>query len=140
MFKPNRKMLAAQFFRFNLVGVLNTAIDFVLFTLFIWLGVYYLLAQILSYGAGMVNSFLLNNRYTFNKGPASEPGTNEWKKRLRFAAWNGIVLGISLLLLAALTKLFSMDDVVAKAVVTVVTVGLNFYGSRKWVFVQQQAN
>lgn len=133
-------MLAAQFFRFNLIGLLNTAIDFVLFTLFIWLGVYYLLAQILAYGAGMANSFLLNNRYTFNKDQATVPGTNEWKKRLRFAAWNGIVLGISLLLLAALTKLFSMDDVLAKAVVTIVTVGINFYGSRKWVFVQQQAN
>lgn len=133
-------MLAAQFFRFNLIGLLNTAIDFVLFTLFIWLGVYYLLAQILAYGAGMANSFLLNNRYTFNKDQATAPGTNEWKKRLRFAAWNGIVLGISLLLLAALTKLFSMDDVLAKAVVTIVTVGINFYGSRKWVFVQQQAN
>lgn len=133
-------MLAAQFLRFNLVGLLNTAIDFVLFTLFIWLGVYYLLAQILAYGAGMANSFLLNNRYTFNKSQASVPGTNKWKKRLRFAVWNGIVLGISLLLLAALTKLFSMDDVLAKAVVTVVTVGINFYGSRKWVFVQQQAN
>lgn len=133
-------MLAAQFFRFNLIGLLNTAIDFVLFTLFIWLGVYYLLAQILAYGAGMANSFLLNNRYTFNKDQAAVPGTSEWKKRLRFAAWNGIVLGISLLLLAALTKLFSMDDVLAKAVVTIVTVGINFYGSRKWVFMQKQAN
>lgn len=133
-------MLAAQFFRFNLVGLLNTAIDFVLFTLFIWLGVYYLLAQILAYGAGMANSFLLNNRYTFNQGQAAVPGMNEWKKRLRFAAWNGIVLGISLLLLAVITKLFSMDEVLAKAVVTAVTVGINFYGSRKWVFVQQRAN
>jgi putative flippase GtrA len=140
MFKQNRKMLAAQFVRFNLVGLLNTAIDFVLFTLFIWLGVYYLLAQIIAYGAGMANSFLLNNRYTFSKGQAAVTGTSERKKQLRFVAWNGIVLGISLLLLAVFTKLFRMDEVLAKAFVTVVTVSINFYGSKKWVFVQQKAN
>jgi putative flippase GtrA len=33
-----------------------------------------------------------------------------------------------------------MDEVLAKAVVTVVTVSINFYGSKKWVFVQQKAN
>lgn len=132
-------MLAAQFIKFNLVGLLNTAVDFVLFTLFIWLGVYYLLAQIIAYGAGMANSFLLNNRYTFNKGIAAAPGMNETNKLLRFAAWNGLVLGISLLLLAALTKLCRMDEVLAKAVVTAVTVGINFYGSKKWVFAQRQA-
>lgn len=134
MAKMASKKVFFQFLAFNLVGLLNTAIDFLLFTLLLWLGTYYLVAQIIAYGAGMINSFVLNSRYTFHKrdGLVSKP--QQINRGLRFALWNFLLLGLTLLLLAAFTELWGMNEVVSKVIVTVITVALNFYGSKKWVF------
>ncbi|NIK76931.1 putative flippase GtrA [Paenibacillus castaneae] len=138
MSRSHWKMVAAQFIKFNLIGLLNTAIDFLIFTLLIWFGTYYLLAQLLAYSAGMINSLVLNNRYTFGKGEAASKHSLDLKMSGRFLVWNSILLGISLLLLATLTNWWGMEAVLAKALVTVTTVGLNFYGSKKWVFVSKE--
>ncbi|HTG70601.1 MAG TPA: GtrA family protein [Candidatus Udaeobacter sp.] len=134
MFKTVRKRLIAQFIAFNIVGLLNTAVDFLLFTILIWLGTYYLLAQVIAYGAGMINSFVLNSRYTFGNDGRIATKRQQLGMSVRFIAWNGILLGITLLLLAALTEWWGMSEVIAKLIVTAVTVLLNFYGSKKWVF------
>lgn len=128
------RKIIVQFIAFNIVGLLNTAVDFLMFTLFIWLGTYYLFAQVIAYSVGMVNSFMLNSRFTFGRGdrPVSKP--QRLSMSVRFIAWNGILLGITLLLLAALTQLWGMNEFIAKLIVTAVTVLLNFYGSKKWVF------
>lgn len=105
-----------------------------LFTLLIWLGTYYLLAQVIAYGAGMINSFVLNSRYTFGKGDRLATRRQQLGMSVRFIAWNGILLGITLLLLAFLTEWWRMNEVTAKLIVTAVTVLMNFYGSRRWVF------
>ncbi|OMF31796.1 hypothetical protein BK133_15450 [Paenibacillus sp. FSL H8-0548] len=134
--KESYKKLLVQFITFNLVGLLNTAIDFIMFSLLIWIGTYYLIAQVIAYSAGMLNSFVLNSRYTFNK-VKGEPAVSKPKQletSVRFVIWNGILLGITLLLLAALTQWWGLNELLAKLIVTVVTVVLNFYGSKKWVF------
>ena len=47
--------------KFGLVGVLNTLIDIALFwLLYSVFGVPYLVANVLSFGAGMLNSFVMN--------------------------------------------------------------------------------
>lgn len=134
MSKIARKRLISQFIAFNIVGLLNTAVDFLLFTILIWLGTYYLLAQVIAYSAGMINSYVLNSRYTFSKGDRLVTRRQQLGMRVRFIAWNGILLGITLLLLAVLTEWWRMNEVIAKLIVTAVSVLLNFYGSRKWVF------
>lgn len=136
MFNPSRKAWAIQFITFNLVGLLNTAIDFMMFTLLSWLGVSILLAQIAAYGAGMVNSYILNNKFTFAKSATSVTHySKDWKRSLRFFVWNIILLGLSLLMLTGLTMFWSIDKFIAKVVVTIIIVGINFYGSKRWVFV-----
>jgi putative flippase GtrA len=131
-----RKKLIIQFITFNIVGLLNTAVDFLMYTVLVWFGTYYLLAQVIAYGAGMINSFVLNSRYTFSKGGSTAGGTKKLSMSLsvRFIVWNGILLGVTLLLLAALTQWWEWNELAAKAIVTAVAVMLNFYGSKKWVF------
>lgn len=137
MFNDSRKLLTTQFIKFNLVGLLNTAIDFILFTLLVWLGAHYIAAQVVSYAAGMLNSFVLNNAFTFRANrPAAALGF-EWKTGLRFIAWNGIVLLVSLFLLFVFTRLWGFNEILAKMAVTIITVAVNFYGSKRWVFVRQ---
>ncbi|MEV5030145.1 GtrA family protein [Paenibacillus sp. LPE1-1-1.1] len=134
MVKWVSKKVIVQFITFNLVGLLNTAIDFMLYTLLLWFGTYYLIAQIIAYGAGMINSFLLNSRYTFHKGDTLVSKPRQLNRGVRFVVWNALLLGLTLLLLAAFTEWWGVGEVISKVIVTVVTVALNFYGSKKWVF------
>lgn len=123
-----------QFLKFNAVGLLNTLIDFVIFTLLTSFGLVYTLAQVISYSAGTANSFVLNKKVTFRD---SNRGVKEGFDRmqlLKFIILNLIVLGISLLLMHLLTDKFGVQVLISKVLVTFVTVIINFFGSRKWVF------
>lgn len=123
-----------QFLKFNAVGLLNTLIDFAIFTLLTSFGLVYTLAQVISYSAGTANSFVLNKKVTFRD---SNRGVKEGFDRmqlLKFIILNLIVLGISLLLMHLLTDKLGVQVLISKVLVTFVTVIINFFGSRKWVF------
>lgn len=133
--KRDRRWLL-QFVMFGMVGVLNTAIDFGAFGLLTWLSVHYALAQALSYMAGMVNSYLLNNAITFRSARSKGSGGLAYalRRQLRFLLWNGAMLLLSIGLMSAAIQLFGWPTWSAKAAVTILILGLNFYGSKKWVF------
>ncbi|MFC3750408.1 GtrA family protein [Paenibacillus sp. GCM10012306] len=134
MFDNNRRAAFIQFLKFNAVGLLNTLIDFVVFTLLHSLGMMYGLAQVFSYSAGTANSFILNKKVTFRDSSRSGKSGFDRIQLLKFIILNLAVLGISLLLMQVLTERFGVQVLLSKVLVTFVTVVINFFGSRKWVF------
>lgn len=54
-----------DFLKFSLVGVANTLVDFTVYTVLYLLGVPYRIAQVFSYAAGTLNSYILNKKWTF---------------------------------------------------------------------------
>jgi putative flippase GtrA len=118
-----------QFIKFNLVGLLNTAIDFAVFALLTWLGVYYIMAQCISYGVGMLNSYTLNKYWTF-----AQKGRLEPKQAIRFTVLNLGSLLLSLGLLALLKDHLELKVLIAKLLTTLATTLVNFVGSKLWVF------
>ncbi|MFF2018968.1 GtrA family protein [Paenibacillus sp. NPDC058177] len=134
MFDNNRRAAFIQFLKFNAVGLLNTLIDFAVFTLLHSLGMMYGLAQVFSYSAGTANSFILNKKVTFRDSKRSGNNGFDRIQLLKFIILNLTVLGISLLLMQVLTDRFGVQVLLSKVLVTFVTVIINFFGSRKWVF------
>ncbi|OBZ10395.1 hypothetical protein A8L34_17450 [Bacillus sp. FJAT-27264] len=130
----NRRAAFIQFLKFNAVGLLNTLIDFAVFTLLHSLGMMYGLAQVFSYSAGTANSFILNKKVTFRDSNRSGENGFDRIQLLKFIILNLTVLGISLLLMQVLTERFGVQVLLSKVLVTFVTVVINFFGSRKWVF------
>lgn len=120
-----------QFIKFGLVGGMNTAVDFVVYTLLMLSGVHYLAAQVISYTVGTVNSYVVNKLWTF-KGAGSKSGNR--KEFIRFVAVNLGSLLLSLVLLYALKSGLGMPALLAKLLVTGVTVIVNYAGSKLWVF------
>src|SRR5438552_16938904 len=58
--------LLIQFVKFGIVGVSNTLLTFVVYTLLLKVfGVWYLAASAIGFAVGTINSFLLNRRWTF---------------------------------------------------------------------------
>lgn len=132
---PDKKLRAGfvQFLKFNIVGLLNTLVDFAVFTLLHSFGMAYGLAQVISYSAGTANSFVLNKKITFRDRSNAASGFDR-AQLLKFIVLNLIVMGISLLLLHLFTDIWGFQVLISKVLATCVTVFLNFFASRKWVF------
>ncbi|MBT1072181.1 GtrA family protein [Pelotalea chapellei] len=120
--------IVRQLIRFNLVGVLNTLIDFSLFFALNAMGVAYLLAQIFSYGCGIINSYFFNKYWTFRTAEITAAEV------ARFITINLSALAISVLLVYLFHSQLHVPLLPAKVVATVFTMLISFCGTRLWVF------
>lgn len=123
----NNKAGIIQFIKFNLVGIVNTLVDFSVFTVLTFFGMYYMAAQVISYSCGVVNSFVMNKYWTF--GDKSTPHGYEIFK---FIAVNGVSLAVSLSILYPLKPVLGLIS--AKVIATLFSMMINFVGSKLWVF------
>ncbi|AUZ26621.1 GtrA family protein [Bacillus cabrialesii] len=114
--------------RFCTVGVGNTLIDFGVFFLLTACHVPYLPAQICSYSAGVINSYVWNRSWTFRvKRKAGG------KEIVRFLMINIAASGITFLLLYLFQK-GGCTILVSKLAATIGGMMVNFIGNRIWVF------
>ena len=118
-----------QFVKFGIVGISNTLLTFIVYTLLLKVfGVNYLLASAIGFIAGATNGFLLNRRWTFRDhvGDALTP-----------VRW-GIVqtggLAIDEVLLYLLVHDAHLDKLLAQALATVVVTITTFFANRAWTF------
>lgn len=119
--------------QFGLVGLLNTGIDLGVFTLLIWVSTPVIPAQIVSYGCGVLNSYILNSRWTFGAVRAQK----RKHELLRFILVNLAALTLSSLLLKALYASTGMNLTLCKLAATAASILVNYAGSRYLVFGQQ---
>jgi putative flippase GtrA len=120
--------VVVQFVKFGIVGVSNTLLTLVVYTVLLQLGVWYLAASAIGFVVGATNGFLLNRRWTFREHVGD---------RLTPVRW-GVVQTCGLAVDEALLYLFVHDahvdkllaQVCATAVVTVTT----FFVNRAWTF------
>lgn len=114
--------------RFCTVGVGNTLIDFGVFFLLAACHVPYLPAQICSYSAGIINSYVWNRKWTFRVKRKADR-----KEIMRFLMINLAASGITFLLLYAFQK-GGCSLLVSKFAATIGGMMMNFIGNRIWVF------
>lgn len=120
------KLFANQAVRFATVGVSNTVIDFIVFMLLqSFTGV--VPAQFIGYGAGTLNSYLWNRRWTFAQG-------TDWdiREMIRF-----LLVNIAVATVTACAISLVADHIpvwIAKIVVTIFGLGINYTVSKLWVF------
>jgi len=129
----DNKTQFVQFLRFCMVGLGNTAVDFTVFFILNLGGVPYLIAQVLSYSAGVVNSFFLNRKWTFQMTCKANG-----LEAAKFIIVNGISLLVSASLLFVLHDINHQDLWLAKIAATGVGIAVNFIGSRLWVFTESK--
>mgnify|MGYP000859673245 CR=1 FL=1 len=115
---------------FSIVGIINTGVDFAVFTLLNGVvGINHLLSQVLSYSCGIVNSFFLNRRWTFR---VERPKTV--KEFAAFVLVNILSLGISLLVLYVTRDFLHWNIYLSKGIATIFSMGVNFSGNKWLVF------
>ena len=118
--------------RFSLVGVANTLIDFLMFTLFHgFIGLNYIPSQVMGYSFGVANSFVLNKKWTFSTTNSNKKTGHEL---FQFIVVNLISLVITLITLNFFVKSLSINVYVSKILVTFVAQITNFLAYKLWVF------
>src|ERR1700733_7879277 len=121
--------VVVQFVKFGIVGVSNTLLTFVIYTLLLKVfGVWYLAASAIGFVVGAINGFLLNRRWTFagHVGDAFTP--------VRWAIVQTCGLGINLGLLYLLVHDAGLDALLAQACATIVVTVSTFLANRAWTF------
>lgn len=118
--------------RFAVVGVINTGVDVLLFTVLReFFGLHRSICQVVGYTAGTLNSFAMNKLWTFEN---KEAGRKTVGQAIRFITVNAVSLGASLLVLELLNKELAINIYGAKGAATAVSWAINYAGYRLWVF------
>ncbi|ADY55945.1 GtrA family protein [Syntrophobotulus glycolicus DSM 8271] len=118
----------AKFLKYCLVGGVNTAVDLILFFLLSLIGAPLLIAQCVGYSGGFFNSFILNRKWTFQTyGPSG-------RQFIRFIGLNLFTLALTYGAIVGLHDQLQWPLMISKIISTVLCTGINYTGSRLWVF------
>lgn len=121
-----------EIIKFSAVGIINTAVDFAVFTLFLKaFNVQYLVCQVLGYSSGAINSFLMNKTWTFK---ANRKDKKAYSEIVQFFVINLISLAASTYSMKLLSGNLHLNVYIAKVIVIFITQAINFIGYKFWVF------
>lgn len=116
--------------KFCVTGGLNTVIDFAVTTLLnSLLHLNINVAKPIGYLCGMINSFVMNKKWTFKTENKSTK-----KELIKFVLVNACMLGLSLVLINAFKAYFSLGDTISNLLSTMIVMVVNFLISNFWVF------
>ena len=128
-----------QFVKFGVVGISNTLIGYVVYSICIWIGMHYLLANLIGFIVSVLNAFYWSDRYVFKKQDGEQ--RNTWAslvKTILAYASTGIVLN-SLLLWLFIDEM-AMSEYIAPLVILIITVPTNFILNKYWSFKTKKIN
>lgn len=125
-----QRPVVRQFMKFGIVGVINTALDYLIYSaLIIVFHVHFLAANAVSFSLAVTNSYVLNRRWTFR---SDNP---DWKKEAtKFFLVNLVGLGLSEMFLKIFVHGLGVSPFIAKLMAVVIVLGWNFIGTRLWAF------
>ena len=115
--------------RFGVIGIINTGITYAIYCTLVAFGLYYNLAAVIGYLAGLMNSYFFNKRWTFSHTKQHSSGLIA-----KFITVNMMALGTNLLLLTGLISGVGVNEYVAQLLTMGFTTVINYLGCRCWVF------
>jgi putative flippase GtrA len=124
------RLSSSAFIRFAIVGLITTALDFILFgALTSAAGMKTAGANVVSYSCGIAVSFIFNRIWTFGQLRSGSP---VWHEALKFAATHAAGLTLSTVLVSLLALFF--PAIAAKAISVPVVFVWNYVLTKFWVF------
>lgn len=124
------KELCRQFIKFGFIGVLNTAIYFAIYYLFIFLNKdLYIVGNTVGFVVSVLNSYYFNNKYVFEKKQEGNA-----RPLIKMFICYGFTFLISTALLWIFVNKFNISEKIAPIINLCFTIPLNFLLNKFWAF------
>ena len=114
--------------KYAIVGVANVAIDLAIYTALVHLGLWYVVAKVVSLCASTANGYTFNRIWTFRAGD------HEHMKLARYVTVQGTGLLLNLVLLTFLVEVIGVGEITAAALAVPFVAAYCFLGNRLWTF------
>jgi putative flippase GtrA len=122
-----------QFFKFGVVGLVNTAVSYFVYLALTYLGLYYILASVAAFFISVLCSYALNNKYTFKRGAGEKRNhLHALTKTYISYAFTGLVL--SNIILYVCVEILQISKYLAPLCGLLITVPLNYILNKMWAF------
>lgn len=118
-----------KFIKFGLVGVLNTLINWIIFALLNFVGVYYIIANIIAYAVATVNSYIWNSKWVFKYN-----GKDKKETTVRFVILNLVGLALNTSILYFLVDILLFNKLLGLVITTIIVMIINYLLNKIWVF------
>ncbi|MBI2426779.1 MAG: GtrA family protein [Candidatus Kerfeldbacteria bacterium] len=126
-------LIARQFVKFTIIGVVNTAIDFFSYLFltraFDFFREHFLVANLFAFLLAVSVAFVLNRRWTFR-----DTSTEVSKKFVKFFLVYSVGFGINQTALSVSVLIFGFHDLFGKLIALCANLGWNFLMTRHWTF------
>ena len=122
--------MVRQFIKYGIVGASNTVLTFVIYTILVEaFRVEYVVALLVGYVAGSLNSYLLNRHWTFRAGHLAHASVGP-----RFAVVQIVAIAANTGLLILFVDDLHVHKILAQAILTVPVLAVTFFVNRAWSF------
>lgn len=122
-----------QFLKFSIVGLSNTIVSYLVYAALLFFGVNYIVANVVSYFAGVINSFYWNNKFVFdNERSDLSSLISSFSKLLASSAFTGLI--INNILLYFWVSVLGISSILGPLLNLFVTYPLNYILSKYWAF------
>ncbi len=133
------KKLVKQFLKFGIVGVSNTLIAYLCFSVCVFVGIHYLIANAIGFFVSVLNAYYWSDRFVFKKG-VGESRSTVWTLAKTYIAYGSTGLLLASVLLYIYVDMLQISEYIAQLLVLVVTIPLNFVINKFWSFKTKKVN
>lgn len=128
-----------QFIKFGLVGISNTLIAYVAYSICVYIGIHYLIANAIGFFISVLNAYYWSDRFVFKKGEGESRSTI-WTIAKTYIAYGSTGLLLASILLYLYVDKLHISEYLAQLLVLVVTILLNFIINKFWSFKTKKVN
>ena len=131
------KKQIVEIFKYGISGTITTFINLYLLKVFIDFGMYYILANIISYTISVVVNYILNQRYVFSN--SARGNTLEARKQfLKFLIMRLLSLIIDTVLFYVAVSVFKFPIYWSRLILTIVIILITFILNKWFIFVNKK--
>lgn len=126
-------MIIRQFIIFSVVGLINTGIHYCVFLfLYRFININYLVASVVGYSCGLLNSFILNKKWTFKT-----INVRKDLELIKFIIVNVVALGVNIIGLKFFVEAMGIRPEISQIAAIGFSLVTNFFGNKYWTFRSQ---
>lgn len=120
-----------QFIKFGIVGFSNTIISLVVYYICVFMGMHYILSNLIAFIISVLNAYYWNNRYVFKN---KETKKTEKSVIIKVFISYGVTFIISTVLLYFWVQILVISKLIAPIINLIITIPMNFLLNKFWAF------